>query len=185
VARFDPGLLALLALLGFAVLLATTAWAALGAVALALGVASVVTKPDREPLRAGLVFAAVLGGGALAFGLGGGLGLDMAARRAVRAVLLVATATWLRGAAGAEGLREVSRRMLARLRRIPSAPEAAAVLDEMSSEGRLAESARALERELRDVRMRPLPVVDAVLRWVVVEAESPRYAGARAPTSRL
>ena len=36
----------------------------------------------------------------LRFGLGGGLGLDVAARRALRAGLLVLTATWLRGAAG-------------------------------------------------------------------------------------
>ncbi len=73
----------------------------------------------------GLLFAAILAGGALIFSLGGGLGLDVALRRASRAALLVLVATWLRGAAGAEGLREVARRVLGRLRRLPSLPEAA------------------------------------------------------------
>ena len=68
--------------------------------------------PDPEPVPAGLVFAAILAAGAFAFALGGGLGLDTALRRAGRAALLVLVATWLRAAAGAAGLREVSRRAL-------------------------------------------------------------------------
>ena len=82
--------------------------------------------------------------GAFTFALGGGLGLDAALRRALRAALLVLTATWLRAAAGAEGLREVSRRALHRIRRIPAAPEASSVLDRIDSEGRLAAAARTL-----------------------------------------
>ena len=83
-----------------------------------LALAWVAARPDREPMPAGLVFAALLAGGRLrvrarrrARPRRGG-----AARRP-RAALLVLTATWLRGAAGAEGLREVSRRVLGRLRR--------------------------------------------------------------------
>ena len=74
-----------------------------------------VVAARRRASRSGpaLAFAAVLAGGAFLFGLGGGLGLDAALRRAVRAALLVLAATWLRAAAGAEGLREVSRRALA------------------------------------------------------------------------
>jgi hypothetical protein len=94
----------------------------------------------------------------------------MALRRATRAALLVLVATWLRAAAGAEGLREVSRRALGRLRRVPAAPEAAQVLDGIASEGRLAAAGRTLAAQLGAVRMRPLPVLDAVLGWVVREA---------------
>jgi hypothetical protein len=173
--RFDPRAIALAAAVAFTLLLASTQWALLGAVGLWLAVAWVATKPDRNTLPAGLLFASVLAGGAFVFALGGGLGLDVAARRATRAALLVLTATWLRGAAGAEGLREVSRRVLGRLRRIPSVPEASLVLDQIESEGRLAAAARTLEQQLRGVPKRAMPFVDAVLRWVVREAE----AGAR------
>jgi len=95
-------------------------------------------------------------------------------------------ATWMRAAAGAEGLREVARRVLGRLRRVPGAGEAALVLDGIESEGRLAAAGRALADELSGVRRRPLPFVDAVLAWVV--RESGRRAaqpGARADSSRL
>ena len=168
--RFDPRAVACAAAVAFVLLLAGTAWALLGAVALWLAIAWLAARPDPEPLPAGLVFAAVLAGGAFAFGLGGGLGLDVAARRAARAGLLVMTATWLRGAAGADGLREVSRRMLGRVRRLPAAPEAALVLDQIASEGRLAAAARALERQMRGVDKAPLPILDAVLQWVVRES---------------
>jgi hypothetical protein len=175
--RFDPRAIALAAAVAFALLLASTQWALLAAVALWLALAWLAARPDRGPLKAGLLFASLLAGGAFVFALGGGLGLDVAARRATRAALLVLTATWLRGAAGAEGLREVSRRVLGRLRRIPSVPEAALVLDQIASEGRLAAAARTLERQLRGVPKRAIPFVDAVLRWVVREAEAGERRG--------
>jgi hypothetical protein len=179
--RFDPRAVTLAAAVAFALLLATTAWALVGAVAAWLALAWLVAKPDRAALPAGLLFAALLAGGAFAFGLGGGLGLDVAARRASRAALLVLTATWLRGSAGAEGLREVSRRVLGRLRRLPAAPEAALVLDQIASEGRLAAAARTLEQRLAGVQKRPVPFIDAVLGWVVHEAGAVRPRAQRAP----
>jgi hypothetical protein len=103
----------------------------------------------------------------------------VAARRAARAALLVLTATWLRGAAGADGLREVSRRALGRLRRLPALPEASLVLDQIASEGRLAAAARTLEQQLRGVPKRAMPFVDAVLRWVVREANRPHTPAPR------
>ena len=115
-------------------------------------------------------FAAVLAGGAFVFALGGGLGLDTALRRAGRAALLVLVATWLRAAARATGLREVSRRALGRLRRVPSAPEAAEVLDAIASEGRLAAAGRALGARLSEAPKRPAALLDAVLSWVIREA---------------
>jgi hypothetical protein len=182
--RGDPRLLTLIAVVTFGVLLATTEWVVLGGVAAALAVGAAVGRGEKGVWRTGLAFAAVLAAGAFAFGLGGGLGLDVAARRATRAALLVLTATWLRGAAGAEGLRDVSRRALSKLRRVPSADEAAEVLDSLESEGRLMSSGRALERQLQGVEKRPVPLLDAVVRWVVQEAQR-RQAGARAETSRL
>jgi hypothetical protein len=168
--RFDPRAVTLAAAIAFVLLLTSTEWALLAAVAAWLALVWAVSRADPEPVATGLLFAAILAAGALIFTLGGGLGLDMALRRATRAALLVLVATWLRAAAGADGLREVSRRALGRLRRIPAAPEAAEVLDGISSEGRLAAAGRTLAAQLRAVPMRPMPVLDAVLGWVVREA---------------
>jgi len=184
--RFDPRAVALAAALAFALLLTSTSWLLLSTVALWLAIAWLTARPDREPLKTGLAFAAILAGGALIFSLGGGLGLDIALRRAARAALLVLVATWLRGAAGAEGLREVSRRGLGRLRRLPGAPEAAQVLDQIASEGRIADAARNLADRMSGVPKRPVPFLDAVLDWVVRESSEQRPPPARAePALRL
>jgi hypothetical protein len=184
--RWDPRAITLAAAVAFALLLASTSWPLLAAVAGALAIAWIAAPTDNEPVKTGVLFAAILAAGALAFALGGGLGLDEAARRATRAALLVLTATWMRAAAGAEGLREVSRRALGKLRRVPAANEAALVLDRIESEGRLAEAGRALADELSGVKRRPLPFVDAVLRWVVRESRAREaQPGVRADTSRL
>ena len=153
----------------------------LGTVALVLAGAWLISKPDREPLPTGLLFAAILALGALIFALGGGLGIDVALRRALRAALIVMVATWLRAAAGADGLREVFRRVLGRLRAIPSLPEAAVVLDGIAAEGRLAAAGRSLAEQLRDVSLRPIPFCDAVLAWVAGEARSFRPEPPAAP----
>jgi hypothetical protein len=184
--RFDPRAVTIAAAVAFALLLSSTSWPLLAAVTVWLAIAWIAARPDREPLPTGLVFAAILAGGAFAFALGGGLGVDVALRRASRAALLVLVATWLRGAAGAEGLREVSRRALGRLRRVPAAPEAALVLDQIASEGRLAAAGRTLAEQLSGVRKRPLPFVDAVLSWVVRESNafSPTPSPAQ-PTLRV
>src|SRR4051794_33518026 len=170
--RFDPRAVAISAAVAFALLLGSTEWLFLGAMAAWLAAAWIIARADAEPLRAGAVFAAILAAGAFAFALGGGLGLDAALRRALRATLLVLAATWLRAAAGAEGLREVSRRVLRRVRRIPSASEASSVLDGIDSEGSLAEAARALTARLGESRKRPRELLDAVLAWVVREADA-------------
>ena len=73
--------------------------------------------------------------------------------------------------------------MLGRLRRVPAAPEAALVLDQIASEGRLAAAARALEQQLRGVPKRPMPFLDAVLRWVVSEASRRSRAAAASARS--
>jgi hypothetical protein len=181
VGRFDPRAVAAAALVGFVLLLSSTAWVLLAAVSVWLLLAWALSRPERDPLPAGLVFAAVLAGGAFAFALGGGLGLDIALRRAGRAGLLVLVATWLRAAARAIGLREVSRRVLARLRRVPSAPEAAEVLGAIASEGRLAAAGRELAARLAGTPKRPAALLDAVLAWVVREAAAHKPPPSGAP----
>ena len=47
------------------------------------------------------------------------------------------------------------------------------MLDQIASEGRLAAAARSLEGQLRGVPKRAMPFVDAVLGWVVREANRP------------
>ncbi len=179
--RFDPRAIALASAVAFGLLLASTEWIVLGAVGAWLALAWATARGDREPVPIGLLFAAILGLGALVFTLGGGLGLDLALRRALRAALIVLVATWLRAAAGADGLREVFRRVLGRLRAIPSLPEATEVLDGIAAEGRLVAAARSLADRLRGVDLRPLPLVDAVLEWVVGEAHAFRPLPLAAP----
>lgn len=168
--RFDPRLVALAAAVAFGLLLASTVALLLGAVALWLALAWAVSRPDRRAVPTGLALAGLLGTASLTFTLVGGLGIELALRRASRAVLLVLVATWLRAAAGADGLREVSRRALGRVRALPAVPETARVLDAIGSEGRLTAAGRALVDSLEGVPRRPAPVIDAVLGWVAAEA---------------
>jgi hypothetical protein len=170
--RFDPRLVTAAAAVAFVLLLFSTAWPVLAGVAVWLALAWAVSKPDPAPVPTGLVLTALLVLGALAFTLGGGLGADEALRRASRAGLLVLVATWLRAAAGSEGLREVSRRGLGRLRRVPSLPEAARTLERIGTEGRLLAAGRSLADSLSGVPKRPMAVIDAVLAWVRRESRS-------------
>jgi len=180
--RFDPRAVSLAAALAFGLLLASTSWPLLLCVGAWLALAWALSRGDRSVVPTGLAFCALLAGGAFLFTLGGGLGLDVAARRGLRAALLVLVATWMRAAAGSDGLREVARRTLGRMRRVPSMQEAARVLDALGSEGRLLAAARSLVASLRRVELSPMPVLDATLGWVVREAESAEDpAPARAP----
>ncbi len=182
--RFDPRSVAVAAVIGFGLLLASTEWLLLAGVAVALAVAWALSRPDNSAVPTGLGLAALLAFGALMFALVGGLGIEVALRRALRAALLVSVATWLRAAAGASGLREVGRRVLARVRFVPGVPEAARTLDEIGSEGRLLAAGRSLVDRLSGVRKRPAPFLDAVLTWVNREAGSFRPA-LSAPVPRL
>lgn len=169
--RFDARAVTVAAGLVFALLLVSTSWALIASAAVWLVVASLAAgRLERDALPAGLILAAVLAASGFAFSVVGGLGVDMALRRGARAGLLVIAATWLRAAAGSEGLREVARRALHRLRAVPSLAEAGHALDEIGAAPRLAAAGRALFGSLAQVRKRPMPVVDAVLAWVRAEA---------------
>jgi hypothetical protein len=179
--RFDPRAVALAAAIAFALLLAGTSWPLLGAASGWLALAWVASRPDRRAVPTGLVLAALLAAGSFVFVLGGGLGLELALRRAGRAALLVLVATWLRAAAGTDGLREVARRMLGRLRVLPSVPEAAHTLDRLGSEGRLLAAGHALVAAVGRADSRPGPLIDAVLGWVPAEAARYRPGAPAAP----
>lgn len=177
--RFDARAVTLAAALVFVLLLLSTSWWLIAAVAVWLALASVAAAPlDRDVLPAGLALAGVLALGGFAFSAVGGLGMDVALRRASRAGLLVLVATWLRAAAGSDGVRMVARRGLRRLRAVPSLEEAGRALDAIGASPRLAAAGRALFASLKPVRKRPLPVVDAVLAWVRLEAVRFRPAAA-------
>jgi len=168
--RFDPRAVSVAAVLAFAVLLTGTAWPLLAAVSAWLAVAWVTSGGDGSAIRPGLVLTAILCSGTLVFGLVGGLGVELTLQRTLRAALLVLVATWLRYAAGEAGLREVFRRALRRLRRVPPARETAAVLDGLGAPRALLASGRRLIDRLEGVDQRPLPITDAVLAWVAGEA---------------
>jgi hypothetical protein len=168
--RFDPRAVALASAIAFVLLLSSTTWALLAAVSAWLALAWLVARGDRSVVPPGVAFALVIGVGVVGFTAIGGIGLDHALRRGARAALLVLVATWLRSAAGAEGLREVSRRVLGRGRRVPSVGEAAAVMDQLGSGRQLGRAGREAAAALRGVRPRPRPVVDAALGWVESEA---------------
>ncbi len=176
--RFDPRAVAVAAAVAFAVLLASTHWIVLGAVSAWLAVAWATARAEREPVRAGLALAATLAAGALIFGLVGSISLDLTLQRTARAALLVLVATWLRAAAGEEGLREVARRTLRRATLLPSAGEAAAILERLGARGGLAASGRALVETVRHAPRRPVALAGAVLLWIA--ADSARFAPATA-----
>jgi hypothetical protein len=182
--RFDPRAVGLAATLATALLLSGTSWPLLLGVAAWLALAWAFSRADNGTVALGAGLGAMLALSALVGALLAGLGLDQALRRAVRAGLLVAVATWLRAAAGPEGLREVFRRALRRLRRLPSAREAAATLEGLDHGPRLIAAGRALADALGPVEKRPGPVADAVTAWVAGEAAGFR-AGGEAARPRL
>ena len=173
-ARFDPRAVALAAAVAFGLLLSSTAWPLLGgrgALARArvgrgaAGPRAAADRPAASPR--------VLAGGALVFALGGGLGLDAALRRALRAAparagrhLAARRPPAPTGCARSRGARSggcaaCRARPRPRGARRRSAPE-----------GRLAAAGRALlERSSRGVPTRGrCRSLDAVLGWVVAEA---------------
>lgn len=179
--RFDPRAVAVAAVISSALLLASADWALLGAVAAWLVAATAVARPDRSVLPSGAALAGLLALGTLGFSVIGGVGVDLAARRALRAGLLVAVATWLRAAAGVGGVHEVGRRVLARLGRVPGVHEGRRVLDALGIETRLRAAAGALLEALRGVPRQAVAIVDAVLGWVAAESSGFRVAPERAP----
>jgi hypothetical protein len=181
--RFDPRAIVLAALLASALLLASTSWPLLLGVAAWLVPAWLLCRPDNDAVPLGLVLAGLLAFAALTGGLLSGAGLELTLRRVLRAVLLVAVATWMRAAAGPGGLRETFRRALRRLRALPAVSEAAALMEGLDPGPRLIAAGRAAVDRFSDVPLKPLPVADAVIAWVAAESAGyrPGAGAARSP----
>lgn len=179
--RFDPRAVTLAAAVAFALLLVSTEWALLGAVAAWLALAWLVAPADRDVVPVGVALAALLGLGAFVTNLLGGEGLGGGLEHAARAALLVLVATWMRGAAGADGFKEVARRVLGRLRRVPAITEATETLDQLGSERQMGDAARSLAARLKSAPQEPLALFDAVLSWISIEAGRFQVGSAPAP----
>ena len=182
--RFDPRAIVAAALLATALLLASTAWPLLLLVAAWLVPAWLLSRPDNDTVSLGLALAGLLAFAALTGGLMSGAGLELTLRRVLRAVLLVAVATWMRAAARPEGLREVFHRALRRLRKLPALREAGAQLEGLDAGPRLIAAGRAAAERFADVPLKPLPIVDAVIAWTAAESARLR-SGAGAPRRPL
>ena len=167
-----------------ALLLCSTAWVLLLAVAAWLVPAWLLSRPDNSGVKLGLALAALLAFAALTGGLLGGAGLELTLRRTLRAVLLVAVATWMRAAAGAPGLRETFRRALHRLRALPSVREGAELMAGLDSGPRLVAAGRAAADRFAEVELKPAELCDTVTAWVAAESGGFR-PGPPAPATRL
>ena len=184
--RFDPRAIVIAALLASALLLASTSWALLLGVAAWLVPAWLLSRPDHDAVPLGLLLAGLLAFAALTGGLLSGAGLELTLRRVLRAVLLVAVATWMRAAAGPGGLREAFRRALHRLRALPAVREAAALMEGLDPGPRLIAAGRAAADRLAEVPLSPVPLADAVIAWVAAESAGFRPgAGASRKPLRL
>jgi hypothetical protein len=181
--RFDPRAIVIAALLASALLLASTSWALLLGVAAWLVPAWLLSRPDHDAVPLGLLLAGLLAFAALSGGLLSGAGLELTLRRVLRAVLLVAVATWMRAAAGPGGLREAFRRALHRLRALPAVREAAALMEGLDPGPRLIAAGRAAADRLAEVPLSPVPLADAVIAWVAAESAGfrPGAAASRKP----
>ena len=179
--RFDPRAIVAAAVVATVLLLANHSWLLLLGVTLWLIPAWALSRPDREAVPLGLALAGLLAFAALTGGLLSGVDFELTLQRVVRAVLLVAVATWMRAAAGPGGLREVFRRMLERLRWIPSVPEAIAVLGGLDAGSRLIAAGRAAASRFADVDLKPAALADTLAAWVA--EESVAYAPGNAPAA--
>ena len=177
--RFDPRAIVLAAVVATVLLLTGHSWLLLGGVTLWLVPAWFLSRPDNEAIPLGLALAGLLAFATLMGGLLSGAGLELTLQRIVRAVLLVAVATWMRAAAGTGGLREAFRRMLERVRFIPSVREAVTVLGGLDPGPKLIAAGRAAAARFSEVDLRPAPLCDTLVGWVAEEAVG--YAPGDAP----
>ena len=177
--RFDPRAIVAAAVVATVLLLASHSWLLLAGVTAWLIPAWFLSRPDREAVPLGLALAGLLAFAALTGGLLSGVDIELTLQRVVRAVLLVAVATWMRAAAGPGGLREVFRRMLEKVRWIPSVREAVTALAGLDPGPRLIAAGRAAAVRFADVDLKPAPLADTLVSWVAEEAVA--YAPGNAP----
>lgn len=168
--RFDPRAVIAAATVAFVLLLASTDPVLLAAVSLWLAVAWLLAPAEREVVIPGLILAATLAFAAFIANWVGGDSVSAGLEHAGRGALLVMTATWMRGAAGTDGVRAVAQRLLARFRRSRSAGELNAALDSLSGDRRMGEAVRALIADVRAAEEDFTRMLDAAIDWVAAEA---------------
>jgi hypothetical protein len=152
-------------------MLASFEWVVLGAVAGLLAVGCLVLPRDRlTGMKLGLALSAMFAITAAIPAVLGVVPLDEAAQRAVRAALLVLTASWARGAAGADGVRSLFGAVLWGMRRVPATREAASLTAVLRSDRRLTAAGKDLMERLNGVETKVLPVADALTEWVAAES---------------
>lgn len=169
--RLDPRAVIGAAAIGFGLLLASTDPVLLASVTLWLGVAWIIAPAERSVLRTGALLTAILLLTSLLVNLVGGEAVGQALERAVRVGLLVAVATWMRGAAGIDGFREVVRRLLHRVRRLRVVVELRTTMDSLAGDRRMGDALRTLAARVKKVRDEDLwTIADEILEWIAEEA---------------
>ena len=164
-------LVALATVAAWVAMLVWLSWPLLAAVALLTALACIPLGRERlAGMRLGLALAAVFAIGAIGPAIVGAVPWEDAAQRAVRAALLVLTATWARGAAGADGVRSLFGALLWGLRAAPGARDAAALTAILRSDQRLTAAGKDLLDRLDGVETKVLPVADALTEWVAAES---------------
>ncbi len=164
-------LVALVVLAAWVAMLGWLSWTLLGAIAGLLVLACLPLGRERlSDMRLGLALAAVFALGAIGPAIVGAVPWEAAGQRAVRAALLVLTATWARAAAGSDGVRSMFGALLWGLRWIPGAREAASLTAILRSDERLTAAGKDLLERLDGVETKVLPVADALTEWVAAES---------------
>jgi len=152
-------------------MLALPTWPVLAAVGVAvLGGTVAAGRSRRRAMQVGAGLGLALALGALGPGLLGAVEFDDAARRAVRALLLVTSASLVQAVAGAEGVRRLASGALYALRRLPSTREAAALAPVLRADRRVVPASLELVERVREVAPSPAKLAAAVVAWVDDEA---------------
>lgn len=164
-------------------MLAAPSWPVLATVAAATaGGSAAAGRSGRPALKLGAILGATLAVGAVGPGLLGAVELDEACRRAVRALLLVTSASLVQALVGPEGVRRLAAGALRTLRALPAVGEAAALAPGLRADRRVVPAARELVARAREASPSPRALSAAVIAWVDDEAHrGPDGEGGSAP----
>lgn len=148
-------------------LLALPTWPVLAVVGAAVLAGTLaVGRSRRRAMQVGAGLGLALALGALGPGILGAVPLDDAARRAVRALLLVTSASLVQAFAGADGMRRLAAGALSALRRLPAAREAAALAPVLRADRRVVPASLDLVARVREAAPSPRRLAGVVIAWV-------------------
>lgn len=148
-------------------MLALPTWPVLAAVAAAVVGGTVAAgRSRRRAMQVGAGLGLALALGALGPGILGAVPFDDAVRRAVRALLLVTSASLVQAIAGADGVRHLASGALYALRRVPTTREAAALAPVLRADRRVVPASLELVERVREAAPAPRTLAAAVVAWV-------------------